>query len=185
MSDIDNIYPLTPAQGGMLFHSLYEANSSVYVDQFRWRIDQALDVDAFRAAWRALIQRHEVLRAGFFWEGQSEALQVIHRNVELPLIVEDLRGQAEQAEVRIEGHLSEGLERGFDLESAPMIRLALFCLGADRYDFVWEFHHILLDGWSVAILLDELQALYQQFAAGKQVEVKTPTSYREYIGWFR
>ena len=184
MSDIDNIYPLTPAQGGMLFHSLYEPGSGVYVDQFRWRIDQALDVDAFKNAWRELIRRHEVLRAGFFWEGQAEALQVIHRAVELPLIVEDWRDRSEaQVDEDLAGYLSRGLTRGFELEAAPLIRLALFRVADDRYDFIWEFHHILLDGWSVALLLDELHSVYQRLADGSEPEAVVPTAYRDYIGW--
>src|SRR5215212_673595 len=95
MNNVEDIYPLSPAQQGMLFHSLYAPESGVYLEQMSFRMSGALDLDAFERAWQQIVDRHAVLRTGIVWEELDEPLQVVERRVELPVSREDWRHLAE------------------------------------------------------------------------------------------
>jgi amino acid adenylation domain-containing protein/non-ribosomal peptide synthase protein (TIGR01720 family) len=174
--DADRILNLAPMQEGMLFHAL-EGGSDSYFEQFRYRIHGPIDIGLFEAAWNALIERHEALRGSF-----SEAGQRIHRAARIPFVVEDLRSQPAPFE-RIEAFLREDRSRGFDLTQAPLMRLALFRLDDERSEMVWSHHHIVLDGWSVAILWREFPVIYRALRAGVRAALPEAAGYSEYLRW--
>ncbi|HIE5306710.1 TPA: non-ribosomal peptide synthase/polyketide synthase [Pseudomonas aeruginosa] len=176
---IEDIYPLSPMQHGMLFHSLYEQASGDYLNQLRVDV-HGLDPARFRAAWQAALDSHDILRAGFLWQGDLEQpLQVIHKHLELPFAEHDWRGREALAEALDELAASER-RRGFELEHAPLLRLVLVRMDEERYHLVYTHHHILLDGWSSAQLLGEVLARY----TGEQAE-RTGGRYRDYIAWLQ
>ncbi|WP_074239423.1 non-ribosomal peptide synthase/polyketide synthase [Pseudomonas aeruginosa] len=176
---IEDIYPLSPMQHGMLFHSLYEQASGDYLNQLRVDV-HGLDPARFRAAWQAALDSHDILRAGFLWQGDLEQpLQVIHKHLELPFAEHDWRGREALAEALDELAASER-RRGFELEQAPLLRLVLVRMDEERYHLVYTHHHILLDGWSSAQLLGEVLARY----TGEQAE-RTGGRYRDYIAWLQ
>ncbi|WP_306387751.1 non-ribosomal peptide synthase/polyketide synthase [Pseudomonas aeruginosa] len=176
---IEDIYPLSPMQHGMLFHSLYEQASGDYLNQLRVDV-HGLDPARFRAAWQAVLDSHDILRAGFLWQGDLEQpLQVIHKHLELPFAEHDWRGREALAEALDELAASER-RRGFELEQAPLLRLVLVRMDEERYHLVYTHHHILLDGWSSAQLLGEVLARY----TGEQAE-RTGGRYRDYIAWLQ
>ncbi|ELX8264388.1 non-ribosomal peptide synthase/polyketide synthase [Pseudomonas aeruginosa] len=179
LARIEDIYPLSPMQHGMLFHSLYEQASGDYLNQLRVDV-HGLDPARFRAAWQAALDSHDILRAGFLWQGDLEQpLQVIHKHLELPFAEHDWRGREALAEALDELAASER-RRGFELEQAPLLRLVLVRMDEERYHLVYTHHHILLDGWSSAQLLGEVLARY----TGKQAE-RTGGRYRDYITWLQ
>ncbi len=179
LARIEDIYPLSPMQHGMLFHSLYEQASGDYLNQLRVDV-HGLDPERFRAAWQAALDSHDILRAGFLWQGDLEQpLQVIHKHLELPFAEHDWRGREALAEALDELAASER-RRGFELEQAPLLRLVLVRLEEERYHLVYTHHHILLDGWSSAQLLGEVLARY----TGEQAE-RTGGRYRDYIAWLQ
>ncbi|MFG8726246.1 non-ribosomal peptide synthase/polyketide synthase [Pseudomonas aeruginosa] len=179
LARIEDIYPLSPMQHGMLFHSLYEQASGDYLNQLRVDV-HGLDPARFRAAWQAALDSHDILRAGFLWQGDLEQpLQVIHKHLELPFAEHDWRGREALAEALDELAASER-RRGFELEQAPLLRLVLVRLEEERYHLVYTHHHILLDGWSSAQLLGEVLARY----TGEQAE-RTGGRYRDYIAWLQ
>ncbi|HBO2527408.1 non-ribosomal peptide synthetase [Pseudomonas aeruginosa] len=176
---IEDIYPLSPMQHGMLFHSLYEQASGDYLNQLRVDV-HGLDPARFRAAWQAALDSHDILRAGFLWQGDLEQpLQVIHKHLELPFAEHDWRGREALTEALDELAASER-RRGFELEQAPLLRLVLVRMDEERYHLVYTHHHILLDGWSSAQLLGEVLARY----TGEQAE-RTGGRYRDYIAWLQ
>ncbi|HCE7952704.1 TPA: non-ribosomal peptide synthase/polyketide synthase [Pseudomonas aeruginosa] len=176
---IEDIYSLSPMQHGMLFHSLYEQASGDYLNQLRVDV-HGLDPARFRAAWQAALDSHDILRAGFLWQGDLEQpLQVIHKHLELPFAEHDWRGREALAEALDELAASER-RRGFELEQAPLLRLVLVRMDEERYHLVYTHHHILLDGWSSAQLLGEVLARY----TGEQAE-RTGGRYRDYIAWLQ
>src|SRR5260221_7338238 len=145
---IADIYPLTPAQQGMLFHSLYAPGSGVYVEQLSCALHGDLDAGTFGDAWRRAIARHAVLRSSFVWERRAQPLQVVGSRVSLPWDFEELQDLPPSGQRRrIEEYLAGDQVRGFDIAEAPLMRLRLFRLGERRHHFVWSFHHLLLDGW--------------------------------------
>lgn len=186
LTNVEDIYLLSPMQQGMLFHSLHDPGSGMYFVELGCRIEGPLDVRAFRRAWEDVIRRHAVLRTGFLWEGLSKPMQVVRKSAELPWREEDWRGwsESEQRE-KWAVFLQEERKQGFDLKQAPLMRLALMRTGEQSYYFVWNSHHILLDGWCRQIVMGEAFTLYDAYRQGQESQLKQPRPYREYIAWLQ
>ena len=192
MKNVEDVYPLSPMQQGLLFHSLYEPGSGAYVEQVGWTLGGAFDEPAFERAWRQVIARHAPLRTCFFWEGLKQPLQVVRREVEPAWERHDWRGVLERGDAAARGRrlrefLGADRRRGFALTQAPLMRLSQMLLADDERQFVWTYHHLLLDGWSISLVLDELFRLYGALAAGgvAQPEPERPRPFREYIAWLQ
>src|SRR5205085_10439746 len=139
-------------QEGMLFHNLYAPESGVYVTQVACRL-HGLDVSTFTRVWQQLIDRQTILRSAFVWKNVEKPLQVVGRQVGLVLERQDWRGLPHDVqEERFESYLEADRRAGFNLMKAPAMRLSLFQLGEQDYQFLWTHHHILMDGWSVSLL---------------------------------
>ena len=181
---VEDAYPLSPMQEGMLFHSLFAGGSDVYVTQARYDLER-LDLEAFRSAWEAVLARQPVLRTGFHAAGGSRTpVQVVRRAVPLPLRVEEGRGlPAAEREAWLAALARSERQAGFDLSRPPLMRLVLARLSESGYHLVWTHHHLLLDGWSVALLLSEVSRLYRAFSAGRPAELPPVRPYRDYIAF--
>jgi len=156
----EEVLPLTPLQAGMLFHSLAAPDSGVYVEQASCRIEGELDPEAFAVAWREVLARHPALRLSFRLAGERP-VQVVHPRVDLPWRAEDWRGLSAAARrERLRDLLRQDARRGFALERPPLLRLFLAREEEDAWRVVWTCHHLLLDGWSVPLVLREVFALY-------------------------
>ncbi len=183
-TDVADLFHLSPMQQGMLFHILYAPNTDVYLGQFSCVLHGDLDAEALGVAWRQTLNRHEVLRASFIWENLDEPLQLIHESVSVPLEQHDWRGVAnEEKRERWEAFLIGERQRGFDLSTPPLMRLALVRLGADSYGFVWTHHHLLVDGWSGALVLREVFDAYEALRRGEQLRAGSPRPFRDYTAW--
>lgn len=183
-SDVEDIYPLSPMQDGMLFHGLLEPESGLYVEQFSWEVAGAFDAEAFARAWQAMVDRHPVLRTGFFWENVERPLQVVRRSAQLPCRQLDWSEvPVEQQRQRLDALMAELHATGFDLRRPPLLRLTTVRLGADRHRVVWDFHHLLLDGWSMPLVLDEVLAGYRADTDGTQATLVDRRPYADYIAW--
>ena len=186
MKNVEDVYPLTPMQQGMLFHSLYAPNSEVYIDQASCRVQGDFNVEAFRQAWQRVIDRHSVLRTAFVHQGLNESLQVVRQQATLPWEEQDWRGVSDEEQtIQLESFLRADRQRGFELTQAPLMRMTLLRLGESDWQFVWSFHHILLDGWCTSLLLQEVFHFYEGYQKGDVVELPQPRSYRDYIGWLQ
>nr|QEO74596.1 condensation domain-containing protein [uncultured bacterium] len=161
---VEDIYPLTPLQAGMLFHSLLDEEPGVYFDQLSMRLSGVDDPAALAAAWQRVVDRTPVLRSSLVWEGVAEPLQVVHRAVTLPVTYGD----------------SPEPGAGLDLTRAPLMRLALRPLRDGDVMMVWSSHHILLDGWSAAAVFAEV---CEEYAGGGRPPVRRP--FRDYLHWLR
>ncbi len=184
--NIDDIYKLSPVQQGLLFHCLYAPESDVYFEQFSWTIDADLDLAAFTRAWELMQARHSILRTAFLWEELDEPLQVVQRQVALPTERHDWRDMAtEERGARIEAFLAADRRRGFDLTAAPLMRLTLIRLADDIYQCIWSYHHLLLDGWSAGVLLQDVLGAYEAVRQGRAPNLQPRRPYRDYIAWLR
>src|SRR5688572_6438112 len=129
---VESIYPLSPMQQGMLFHSLSAPDSGVYFEQLSCELRGSLDLEAFRVAWQRVMDRHAILRTAFDWESLDEPVQVVLRGLSLPLDLQDWRHlTAEKQRIQLEAFLRGSQERGFDFGSAPLFRLSLWRLAED------------------------------------------------------
>jgi amino acid adenylation domain-containing protein/non-ribosomal peptide synthase protein (TIGR01720 family) len=182
---IEDAYPLAPLQEGFLVHTLAAPGSEAYFEQLTVVIRGPLDPAAFREAWQQVFDRHPILRTAFLWEGLEEPLQAVHRRVEIPWVEEDWRGEPRPGE-RLTALATAERRRGLDLSRAPLSRMALFRTGEREHRFLWSFHHLLLDGWSLPPLLHELLSLYDAVRRG--VPPPPPVqalSYRDFVAWLR
>ncbi|MET0647237.1 MAG: amino acid adenylation domain-containing protein [Pyrinomonadaceae bacterium] len=182
----EDIYPLTPLQQGMLFHVLDAAGAGLYLNQQRYLLRGRLDAAAFRDAFQRVMNRHHILRTAFFISAQGEPLQVVYGGLSLPWAEHDLRGlAAAEREGALAELLAEDAAKGFELREPPLMRLTLVRLEDDLYKFVWSFHLMLLDGWSVPVILEELLALYEEERGGRPAGLEPPPRYRDYVEWLQ
>ncbi|HEV2148272.1 MAG TPA: amino acid adenylation domain-containing protein, partial [Longimicrobiaceae bacterium] len=181
---VEDVYRLTPTQEGILFETLYAPESGVYVAQYHFGLGGVLDEAAFERAWRRVLERHSSLRTGFAHEAADPPLQVVWREVDLPVLREDLRGLAqEEQREHLDAHLAADRARGFDLAHPPLMRLALFRTGDAAWELVWTLHQILLDGWSLPVVFREVLEGYDAFAAGGDPARDAAPPYRDYVAW--
>ncbi|MDN3358473.1 non-ribosomal peptide synthetase [Actinomadura sp. DC4] len=180
-SALSDVWPLTPLQEGLLFHSLYdERGPDVYTVQFAWRLDGPLDADVLAASAAALLDRHANLRAGFRQRRSGGAVQVIPVRVETPwrVVVPAAGDDPAAAAERV---AEEERDRRFDPAVPPLLRFVLIRLAPGRHRLLLTHHHILLDGWSMPVLARELFALYA--AGGDPAGLPPVTPYRDYLEW--
>ncbi|MCM3338074.1 non-ribosomal peptide synthase/polyketide synthase [Paenibacillus sp. MER TA 81-3] len=182
---IEDIYPLSPTQQGMLFHTLLSPGTGMYFENMNAVLEGNLDINAFQKAWQTLVNRHSILRTGFVWKEMNHPHQVVYEEVVMPYVQADWREllQAEQ-EQRLQQFLADEKQQGFQLERAPLMRVAMFRIGLEHYRMVWSFHHLLLDGWSVSLLLSELFQLYRSYSQQQEeLQLQPPRPYRDYMEW--
>jgi len=183
---IEDIYPLSSMQEGMLFHSLESPESGLYFEQVACTLVGELDVPAFVNAWQRVVDRHPILRTAFVWEKRDEPFQVVFRQVELPWDHHDWRGLSpDEEERRFAALIIADRARGFALAKPPLLRHALVRTAADRHRLLWSCHHLLLDGWSQTLVIEEVMALYRAACAGGEAHVEPSRPYGEYIAWLR
>jgi amino acid adenylation domain-containing protein/non-ribosomal peptide synthase protein (TIGR01720 family) len=186
--NIEDIFPLSPVQQGMLFHTLFEPNTGMYFDQLicRVRFIKGLDPDRFERAWHQVVERHGVLRTVFSWEKRAQPVQVVLRRGMLPITQEDWRKLDEtEQDQRLKTFLETDRRSGFDLSHPPLIRLNLFQLSDEVYQFVLSYHHILMDGWSLSLVLNESLLIYEGLVAGDAIDIEPSRSYHDYVRWLR
>ncbi|UFZ08168.1 amino acid adenylation domain-containing protein [Bradyrhizobium ontarionense] len=179
-------YPLSPMQQGMLFHSVTAPGSDVYVEQLSCRLRGPLDGAAFQSAWEEMLLRHAALRLAFAWRGLTEPLQVVGPPLRLPLEVLDWRELAAENQRSELRRLCAAERRlAFDLGRAPLMRLKLVKLSEGDHHLVWTWHHIILDAWSVPIVLEEFFAVYAAYRENRPAELGPARSYQDFIAWHR
>ncbi len=185
-ANFEDIYELTPMQQGMLFHSLYTPESQVYHVQLGFDLAGALDPQLFARAWQALVQRHAVLRTALVWEDLERPYQVVQQALDWAPQVEDWRDVPPAVQPqRLAAFLEEQRRRPFDLHHPPLMRVHLLRLGDAAWRFVWSFHHVILEGWSAAVLHQELGVIYNALRRGAEPDLPQRRPYREYIAWLQ
>lgn len=183
---VADIYPLSTMQEGMLFHSIDATETGMYTEQLSCLLDEDLNVPAFTRAWQHVVARHAILRTSFIWEHVDEPLQVVHPEVTMLIAERDWRefAPAEQQDL-LDNFLADDRLLAFELTQAPLMRLALLRLADDSYRFIWTHHHILLDGWSVALLLREVMTAYEMFCGGEEPAAPPQRPFRDYVAWLQ
>ena len=181
---IEDTYPLTPTQHGMLFQHLYAQQSGVNIEQMLCTLQEDLNVPAFTYAWEQVVERHTALRTSFRWQGHEAPVQQVHGQVTLPCEQHDWRGMSPQTQQQhLHAYVQADRTRGFDLTTAPLMRLALFRLAETDYRCLWTFHHIIADGRSHLLILQDLFAVYDAFCQGQDMQLAPTRPYGDYIRW--
>ncbi|MET1071653.1 MAG: condensation domain-containing protein, partial [Umezawaea sp.] len=180
---VEDVYPLTPMQAGMVFHSLVDTTdddvSGAYFNQVRLRLSGVADPVRFGRSWQRVVAADPVLRSRIVWEGLDEPVQVVQRDVTVPITHHDWTALSEQErQDELDRLLAEDRRAGFDLAAAPLLRLAFARLPGDEVLMIWTFHHVVLDGWSAARVFGDV---CEHYANGADPAYRPP--FREYLRW--
>ncbi|WP_436498500.1 non-ribosomal peptide synthase/polyketide synthase [Actinokineospora sp. HUAS TT18] len=183
-SGVEDVYPLTPLQAGMVFHSLVDPDGGSYVDQVRIVLDGVADPAALTAAFQRVVDRTPILRTSVVWEGVDEPVQVVHRRAEVAADHHDWRALSEiDRQAALADLLAADRARGFDLGTAPLLRVAVARWTDDRAVLVWSSHHVLLDGWSTGQVFAEVCAHYRVITHGRPAAAPARRPFRDYLRW--
>ncbi|MFB8009812.1 amino acid adenylation domain-containing protein, partial [Nocardia sp. NPDC056000] len=175
--DLADLWTLSPLQAGFLFHTeLSGSTLDAYHMQFVLSLRGTLDANRLRGAAATLLRRYPNLRAAFTTDAAGAPVQIIVRDVPLEWS-EHTAAEADS----VPGLLAADFARPFDPATPPLIRFALIDTGADEWKFAVTYHHVLLDGWSMPVLLSELLELYR--TEGDPTGLAPIRSYREFLLW--
>jgi len=181
---VEDIYPLSPVQQGLLFHSLYAPEAGLYFEQKTCLLRGKVHAEAFQNACQQVVNRHTILRTAFMWQGLEVPLQVVRRQVNVPWRELDWRTlSSSEQHHHLEDFFKDDRARPFDPAVAPLMRMALIRLDEATHRFIWSHHHLLLDGWTMPILFREVFVLYEAFIQGRPPRLPVPRPYRDYIQW--
>ena len=179
MPELEDAYPLSPVQSGMLLHSIHE-DPLTYVNQTVLLASGELRVDLLERAWRAVSARHPALRSAFVWADMDEPVQVVLTEAELPF---DVIQAPMDGHGPVEEFLRTDRIRGFELGAAPLMRLTVLTSASDPWRLVWTWHHLILDGWSGSIVVDEVVHAYEALLDGAEPRFEPVRPYRDYVAW--
>lgn len=178
--NLEYICALSPTQAGMLRHTLRSPDSTVWRVQYAVTLAGDVDGDALERAWQLTVARHAILRTAFYWQGLEKPLQVAYRSVALHLHRYDgCNGRTLREFARAER------EKTFDLSRAPAMRISLVRMPAGQHALIWTFHHIILDGWSLGLVLRDALAAYQAIRGGREPGFAPSPPYRDFIAWLQ
>ncbi|WP_397324916.1 amino acid adenylation domain-containing protein [Pantoea agglomerans] len=180
--NLADLWKATPTQQGMLFHSRLENDTSeVYLEQIVMRLHEEMDTDLLAQAWNRVINRHDALRVSFVWEDLDHPQQRVWRSVQVPFETVDLKGDAAE----LEAFMTADRQRGIDLSVAPMMRVSLLRKQGKPWRLVWLHHHALLDGWSMALIFNDLAECYRALKLNQNWPTNTAPSYATYLRWLK
>lgn len=182
--EIQDIYPLSPMQEGILFHALTNTGSQQYFEQMSYRITAPLDVAIVEESLNDLMARYDILRTIFVSDRYDRNLQIVLRQRNTVFTSMDIRAEAAgKKEEVLDNYRRRDREQPFDLGSDVLMRVLLLRVDAQEYEFIWSFHHILMDGWCLSIIIKEFNHIYSSRLSGKPVALSPAIPYVNYIKW--
>jgi amino acid adenylation domain-containing protein len=182
--NIQDGYPLSPLQQGMLFTRLYQPDSGVDIQQMLFNIREQLDRSAFNQAWTQVLDRHDVLRTSFKWDDTDEPMQVVQNEVTVcPAIYDWRQLSKKEQKVKLEKFLEEDRKHNFQMAEAPLLRIAVFYLDDAEYSFLLTYHHILLDGRSNRFVIEEFFSIYDALTEKREIILEKRSAYGDFIRW--
>ncbi len=184
--NVKNIYALTPLQEGILFHALYGKESAIYFEQFNYHISGEIDVHIFEDAWNEMMRRHDIFRTVFVHKNVPQPLQIVLRKRKMDFLSEDLCSiSSDEQRAYCSEYRKKDKKRYFDLSKDVLMRIALFQLGEKSFNVTWSFHHIVMDGWSVGVVYEEVLAIYDAMRNGTDAILPPAVPFGEYVKWLK
>ena len=182
-ADVEDAYPMIQLQTGMFYYNELNPHSAVYHDVFSFGIQSAFNPEKLEQAVNQLVERHPVLRTSFEIAGFSEPMQLVHRKVKVPFTVKNLRGLSSEEQVtKLVDWIEVEKRTPFDRTVAPLIRFHTQLREEKAFQFIVSFHHVYLDGWSLAALMTEIFQDYSALMEGTGKTIAAPQiAYREFV----
>ena len=183
---VEGINTLSPLQEGMLFHSMYDQSSKAYRVQIVTDIANEVDQNAFQFAWESILKKHSILRTGFFPDQLPIPVQVTFSSVKLPIKFLDYSTIADpEREQAVAQLIGKDFQEGFEFSVAPLMRLTLVKLSDAQYKMIWTYMHIILDGWSMPVIVQEFLENYERCVDGNLVSATQEDSYQDFIRYIQ
>lgn len=180
--NIKDIYPLSPMQEGMFYHSLHDPDSTAYFQQMLIRLRGRLDVDTFHAALDKLVARHDILRTIFIHKNTPQPLQIVQKEHKVDFNFEDISHLSSDEELKyIQNYKTRDRSNLFNLSKQTPFRAALLKCANDEWVFINSFHHILMDGWCINIVFNELIEYYESLLHGSIPNLSPVPAFSTYI----
>jgi amino acid adenylation domain-containing protein/non-ribosomal peptide synthase protein (TIGR01720 family) len=175
---------LSPMQEGMLFHYLKDKSSPVYFEQIDFQLEGSVDLECLEKGINDLVQKHEVFRTVFLYEGLNRPVQLVLKDRTLNAYYEDISHlpEAKRADY-VNSFKKKDRDAGMDLMADHLIRFALIRTAEQQYHLIWSFHHILIDGWCLGLVLNDLLEMYRYRLNQEEIPVSNATPYADYIHW--
>ncbi|HUY87151.1 MAG TPA: condensation domain-containing protein [Pirellulales bacterium] len=184
LKNVDDIYALTGMQQLMLVHALHDPKSETLQEQFSLSLDGRIEFELLTEAWQRVAERHPALRTCFLWQGLEKPLQVVRKQVELAWTALDWRDLAAAEQTRRTAALiDDDGGQPLELTREPLMRMTLIRLADEKYLFIWRAHHLLFDGWSLAIVLSEVLSVYRALVHRQPLHLPPAPAFRDYLGW--
>jgi tyrocidine synthetase-3 len=182
-SQLDDLYPLTPTQSGMLFHCVSSIHRGMYIGQVAGSIEGDVDLTALYTAYAELVAAHPVLRTRFFWHGLDEPLQGVCPPGPPKWDVLDWSTKSTDAfETDFELLTKKIRDDDFDLAGDPPLCMTIVIESDHNVRLIWTTHHILFDGWSAYPLFDEWLSRYGVLKGAKR-GIQAPVPFKNYVAW--
>ncbi|MEC0538176.1 amino acid adenylation domain-containing protein [Bacillus inaquosorum] len=183
-NSIQDIYPLSYMQEGMLFHSLLQKDSQAYVEQASFTIEGKVNSQFFQNSINALVARHDIFRTIFISQNVSSPQQVVLRERNIIVQEKDITHLNEEKQTQFIEQLKEkDRAQGFHLQKDMLMRIALIQTGESQYTCIWTFHHIMMDGWCLSIVLKEFLHIYASYVNATPISLEPVQPYGSYIKW--
>lgn len=174
-------------QQGLLFHALYAPESDAYIYQLSARLNGPLRLDEFANAWQRTVDRHTILRTFFSWDGLKQPVQTAIDQITFKVQELDWRTLSSAAQQeQLTAVMDADRRKPFDLSRAPLMRAILIRLSNESCYFIWSHHHLILDGWSISLVLQDVAAVYERLCAiGTLPSLHKVRPYVDYIDWLQ
>lgn len=171
ITGIERVYNLTSLQEGMLYHSVIENNTQDYIVQTCMNIDGNLRTDLVEKSLQLLSLKHDVLRTLIFYRKVARPRQVILKDRIVEIVHFNITNEKdEEKNERLVSIREADRDRGFDLEKDPLLRITLVRINDNKYEMIWTFHHIIMDGWCLSLLYGDFMQFYNQLEKGVSFE---------------
>ncbi|MCB9253007.1 MAG: amino acid adenylation domain-containing protein, partial [Flavobacteriales bacterium] len=181
----ESIYPLTGLQEGMLFHTLMDEGVDTYTRQLSCDIYE-LDIEKLKKSWELVLDKHSSLRSAFYPYVFKVPVQVVFKKVELPLTYFDLRKKnTSEIKALVEELKTGQFKNAFNLSYAPLIKLAVAQISTDQYVMILTWHHLIFDGWSMPIIMEEVLKNYDILIKGKISDEYEEDKYEDFIKFYQ
>jgi len=185
-NNIKHIYPLSPLQEGILFHYIQNNKSEAYFEQTAYHIEGVIDYKLFDRAFKLLIEKYDVLRTAFVFKKVDAPKQVVLKERSSSAFVMDISDLNQQEKDQyIEYFSQKDRNNKFDLTKDPLVRFSILKLSDKSNVIIWSFHHIILDGWSVGMLLKDLMGMYNSLIEDTKCDIMVDSSYSFYVEWLK
>ncbi len=182
--DIKDAYALSPMQEGMLFHYMMDKTSTAYFEQLDLSLQREVERNLVEESFNQLIEKYDIFRTVFIYEKVKKPRQVVLKKKRLKIYFKDISHLSEHDSIDfMENFKKDDKRKGFNLVNDIPMRISLIKMAAGHYRLIWSFHHIIMDGWCLGIVLKEFLQVYSVMEKGGIIRLPLATPYSDYIKW--